>query len=114
VYLHDTPSRELFSRTDRAFSHGCVRVQDPLNFANLLLENNADWNRQRIDETVSVAQTHVPEQTIVRLKKPIDVMLMYWTVSPTVDNALQFHPDIYQRDPRSLALLKETPRQDLY
>ncbi|MEP5766033.1 MAG: L,D-transpeptidase family protein [Halieaceae bacterium] len=109
VYLHDTPSRALFSRTDRAFSHGCVRVKDPLNFADLLLEDNTDWNRQRIDETVSVTEQHSPEQTVLRLKKPVDVMLMYWTVSPTIDGDLQFHPDVYQRDPKSLASLKETP-----
>jgi murein L,D-transpeptidase YcbB/YkuD len=107
VYLHDTPSRALFSRTARAFSAGCVRVRDPLHFADLLLADESGWNRERIDEVVESAR-----RTVVRFSDPIDVMLMYWTTSPDPDSGIQFHPDIYNRDAKSLALLEETPRWD--
>ena len=53
VYLHDTPGRQLFSKTGRAFSHGCVRVQDPMKFAELLLRYRNGMTRQKIDRTVA-------------------------------------------------------------
>jgi murein L,D-transpeptidase YcbB/YkuD len=107
VYLHDTPSRALFSRTSRAFSAGCVRVRDPLHFADLLLADEQGWNRERIDQVVDSEK-----RTVVRFGAPVDVMLMYWTTSPDPDSGIQFHPDIYNRDAKTLALLKEKPRWD--
>ncbi len=104
IYLHDTPSRALFSRTSRAFSSGCIRVRDPLYFAELLLADEAGWDRARIDATIEEAKRRV-----VRLSEPVDVMLMYWTTSPTSDGRIQYHQDIYNRDPRTLALLDEEP-----
>lgn len=107
VYLHDTPSRTLFSRSARAFSAGCVRVKDPLRFADLLLDDNDQWDRARIEATVSMEQ---PSQQVVRFSKAVDVMLMYWTASPTPEGKVRLHPDVYNRDAKSLALLQETPR----
>ena len=105
VYLHDTPAKALFSRTTRAFSAGCVRVRDPFHFAELLLQNEQGWGRDRIDQVVDGG-----DRTVVRFKTPIDIMLMYWTASPDPDHGIQFHPDVYNRDSKSLALLKESPR----
>lgn len=106
IYLHDTPARALFSRTSRAFSSGCIRVRHPLQFAELLLANENGWDRARIDATIENGNRRV-----VRLGSPVEVMLMYWTASPTPDDRIQLHPDIYDRDARTLALLDEPPQE---
>ena len=104
IYLHDTPSKALFSRTARAFSAGCVRVRDPLKFAELLLRDEDGWDRERIAAVIDSG-----ERTVVRFGTPVDVMLMYWTASPDLVSGIKFHPDIYHRDARSLELLEEEP-----
>ncbi len=104
IYLHDTPAKALFSRTARAFSAGCVRVYDPFHFAELLLEDESGWSREKIDAVVDGGK-----RTVVRFQEPVDIMLMYWTTSPDPDSGIQFHPDVYNRDPKSLALLNEEP-----
>lgn len=105
IYLHDTPAKALFSRTARAFSAGCVRVHDPFHFAELILENESGgWDRDKIDGVVDSGK-----RTVVRLKDPVDIMLMYWTASPDQTSGLRFHQDVYNRDPKSLALLNEEP-----
>jgi murein L,D-transpeptidase YcbB/YkuD len=97
VYLHDTPHPELFDKEERAFSSGCIRVEDPLHLADLLLEHEADWSRERIDEVIASEKT-----TSVTLEKPIPVLLSYWTVWVT-DGGLQFRRDLYGRDASVLA-----------
>jgi murein L,D-transpeptidase YcbB/YkuD len=108
VYLHDTPSKELFSRTSRAFSHGCIRVENPLYFAEILLNDEQQWNRAAIDAVIEGGQ-----QKVVHLQEPLDVMLMYWTASPTTEGGIQFHADVYDRDAKTIAALKEKPRWDV-
>lgn len=100
IYLHDTPRRDLFSRDQRAFSHGCIRVKDPFTFGELILqEDGQDWDRARIEKVVASEKI-----TTVRLKNPLPVILLYWTVKVSgEDNSLQFKQDIYGRDK---ALLK--------
>jgi murein L,D-transpeptidase YcbB/YkuD len=107
IYLHDTPSRALFSKTSRAFSAGCIRVKNPLHFADMLLEDQPKWSREKIDQTIEGKKMQV-----VHLSEPLEVMLMYWTTSPTTDGQIQLHPDIYQRDAKVLAALREEPRWD--
>jgi murein L,D-transpeptidase YcbB/YkuD len=107
IYLHDTPAQALFSRTSRAFSAGCIRVEDPLFFAELLLQTENGWDRERIDAAVASAR-----QQVVRFSTPIDIMLMYWTASPTPDGRVQLHPDIYDKDAEALALLNAAPVWD--
>jgi L,D-transpeptidase YcbB len=105
IYLHDTPSRALFSKSSRAFSAGCVRVKNPLEFAEILLKDPGQWSLQQIEDLIE------SEKPIVRaqLKRPVDVMLMYWTASPTPDDGVQFHPDLYTKDPATLAALNAPP-----
>jgi L,D-transpeptidase YcbB len=105
VYLHDTPSRELFSRTQRAFSAGCIRVKDPLELARLLLDDPGKWSAENIDALIERGDP----QTVARIQRKIDVMLMYWTVSPTSGSRIQFHPDVYNLDPQALLALDTTP-----
>lgn len=94
VYLHDTPGRELFDRTSRAFSSGCIRVERPLELAAHLLRGDARWTPDRI---AAVANGGV-EQT-VQLTRPVAVHLLYWTTWAEPDGAVHFRPDIYDRDP---------------
>jgi len=101
VYLHDTPSRNLFERDQRAFSSGCIRVQRPFELAELLLDD-PQWTRARIEEVVASRQT-----TRINLPDPVEVILMYWTVNTTDDGGLVFKPDVYDRDPAVLAGLNE-------
>ncbi|MEH6551809.1 MAG: L,D-transpeptidase family protein [Pseudomonadales bacterium] len=106
IYMHDTPSRDLFSRQQRAFSAGCIRVKDPLTFARVLLDDQDKWSDDKIQSLVDSGK---PKQ-VVRLDRDIDVMLMYWTVSPQLDNRLQFQHDVYDLDPAALAILDAPPK----
>ena len=106
VYLHDTPARELFSRSARAFSSGCVRVKHPLQFAEVLLDDPDQWSLAQVRELVDSAKP----QERVYLDRAVDVMLMYWTTSPAREGRLQFHADIYGKDPGALAVLNAPPR----
>ena len=99
VYLHDTPSRSLFDRDARAFSSGCIRVQHPFEFAELLLDDPA-WTKERLLEVVDSRKT-----TKIPLKKPITVLLLYWTVDAGADGNVIFKPDIYARDPAIIKAL---------
>jgi len=99
VYLHDTPSRGLFAQTDRAFSHGCVRVDNPADLAAVLLAPQG-WTTDRIQAAVSTGQ-----QTIVNLTTPLPVTITYATAFRTPDGLLHFRRDVYGRDRKLLAAL---------
>ena len=101
IYLHDTPSKALFSRTSRAFSAGCIRVENPLELARILLDDPENWSEKSINKLLA---SEKPQQ-VARIKREIDVLLMYWTVTPTRDGRMQFHPDIYKLDIPALAAL---------
>ncbi|QJI29421.1 L,D-transpeptidase family protein [Pseudomonas sp. ADAK18] len=91
VYLHDTPSQPLFSKGPRAFSSGCVRVEEPLHLRDLLV---SPAERTRTDELIATGLTHE-----FRLTAPVPVLLGYWTVQVDSQGALLYAPDIYGRDP---------------
>ena len=101
IYLHDTPSRSLFSRGSRAYSHGCIRVAKPIELAEKLLEGT-EYDRKKISQIV---ETHIT--TRVNLPEPIDILLMYWTCGIDRNGKLFFVPDIYERDQ---AVLKDLNR----
>jgi murein L,D-transpeptidase YcbB/YkuD len=98
VYLHDTPSRELFERDSRAFSSGCIRVENPLELAQQIL--GSKWSRERLDSMLATRRTET-----VFLDEPISVMLLYWTTEPSADGRVTFFPDVYNRDPTVIAAL---------
>jgi murein L,D-transpeptidase YcbB/YkuD len=108
VYLHDTPSRDLFERESRAFSSGCIRVENPLELAELLLGRK--WSRERIDALIARGQTET-----VFLDDPIGVKLLYWTAEVDAKGVVKFFPDLYGRDPELIEALAEPfkPSQDL-
>lgn len=93
VYLHDTPSRELFGRASRSFSSGCIRVQDPLDLAAYLLADQPNWTRERIDKAVATRVEHT-----VPLSQGLPVHLLYWTAWADEGGVLHFRDDIYGRD----------------
>lgn len=102
VYLHDTPSRDLFERADRTFSSGCIRVEHPLTLAELLLDDPVNWNRTEIEARLAEGVTQT-----VNLEKPITVFLVYWTAEPEADGSVNFFNDVYARDPAVLKALQE-------
>jgi murein L,D-transpeptidase YcbB/YkuD len=99
VYLHDTPSRDLFGRDSRAFSSGCIRVEDPFGLAEVLLGRAG---RERLDAIVASGRTET-----VFLPKPLPVMLLYWTAEVDAAGRVAFFPDVYERDPAVIAALAE-------
>jgi murein L,D-transpeptidase YcbB/YkuD len=97
VYLHDTPSKNLFDADDRAFSSGCIRVEDPMALAERLLAGDPEWTREAIDLAVEGGKTRT-----VNLKQPVPVLLTYWTSWVARTGELQFRRDIYSRDVKVL------------
>jgi len=100
IYLHDTPARALFSEADRAFSHGCVRLEKPAELAAVLLGSQG-WTPERIRATVETGA-----QTVINLATPIPVTLSYATAFRTPDGLLHYGRDIYGRDRKLLAALE--------
>lgn len=95
IYLHDTPSRYLFERANRAFSSGCIRVEHPLALAEYLLQGEPGWNRERIDRVLSRGG-----EDWIRLREPVPVHLLHWTAWQDPDGSLQLRDDLYGRDAR--------------
>lgn len=93
VYIHDTPGRSLFNRSQRALSSGCVRTDAPVELAEYLLRDQLDWSSERI--TVAMQQTR---ERRVNLSESIPVHLLYWTAWVDAHEVLHFYDDIYHRD----------------
>lgn len=104
VYLHDTPSRYNFSRASRTFSSGCIRVQNPFDLATLILDDQPEWTRERLDKVLESGQ-----RTTVRLREPLPVFLLYWTAYVDFQGVVQFRQDVYKRDAAVLAALNALP-----
>ena len=107
VYLHDTPGKGLFDRAARTFSSGCVRVEYPFKLAELLLDANG-MNAADIEELRSSRQTRS-----VFLKRPIPVLLLYWTAEIGNDGRIHFYEDVYERDGSVLDALDSAYRVEL-
>lgn len=99
IYLHDTPSRDLFQRTVRSFSHGCIRVQNPVELGAVLLAADG-WTKERLDAAIATG-----EQKVVTLSRPIPVHLTYLTAWANKDGSVHFRDDIYGRDKTLAAAL---------
>lgn len=92
VYIHDTPSKSLFSRTSRFYSHGCIRVQHPTDLAEVLLRTQG-WTKAKIENVIAGGK-----KRIVRLKAHIPVHITYLTAWANKDGSVHFRKDIYGRD----------------
>jgi L,D-transpeptidase YcbB len=94
IYMHDTPEKRLFTQARRAFSHGCVRVEDPNGFAELVLDG-PEWSSDAINAAIAAKQTRS-----VALPRKIPVYMLYWTAFVDADGTVEFRDDIYGRDRR--------------
>ncbi len=92
IYLHDTPQKDLFKKSVRDLSHGCIRLSDPKKLANYLLLNSKTWTPERIDSAMNCGK-----EIFVQLKKPVPVIITYYT-SWVDKGVLHFAEDIYEHD----------------
>ena len=95
IYFHDTPSKSLFSRDKRAFSHGCIRLSDPEGMANYVLRKQPEWTPEKINAAMNAG---VEKQ--VRVKDPIPVIITYYTAWVDERGRVNFREDIYGHDAR--------------
>jgi L,D-transpeptidase YcbB len=101
IYLHDTPADQLFEKNKRAFSHGCIRLEQPVEMAKYLLRDNPEWDEEKISEAMAE-----DEPKTVFLKKKYPVHIDYRTVWVDENGLVHFREDIYGHDKRHLAALK--------
>jgi len=103
IYLHDTPSRGVFAQADRARSHGCIRVADPVGMAEIMF-NAPSWTRDAIDLAIDAGATQR-----VPLTASVPVYILYLTASVDETGAVVYADDIYRRDARVLRVLDVDP-----
>ncbi|MAL01452.1 MAG: murein L,D-transpeptidase [Alcaligenaceae bacterium] len=101
IFLHHTPAPQLFERSRRDFSHGCIRVEEPVALAQFVLENDLTWTRERIEQAMQAGKS----QTI-RLNEPIPVVLAYGTVIIR-EGKVYFYDDLYRHDASLSKALKK-------
>jgi murein L,D-transpeptidase YcbB/YkuD len=105
VYLHDTPSRTMFQRSQRDFSSGCIRIEEPIDLALYVLRGDPDWTSE---EVLSAIESR--KNRIVWLPEPIPVHVLYWTAWVEGEGTVHFRNDVYDRDGPLDAALREGPR----
>jgi murein L,D-transpeptidase YcbB/YkuD len=103
VYLHDTPSQELFEKTPRTFSAGCIRLENPIELVKYLLQGDPDWTQEKIYAAINKnIEQNIP------VPNPIHIHLLYWTAWANDDLIVQFRSDIYGRDKRLDSAYEQT------
>lgn len=116
VYMHDTPHKALFNNPARAYSHGCMRVRDPLKFAELLLSHDKGWTMQQVVQ----AANNGPDNNEIKLTRKIPVHVTYFTTWVDEDGKLKVFNDIYGHETRvhlgleGKAHLIVNPREEKY
>ena len=93
IYFHDTPAKSLFSQDKRAYSHGCIRLAEPEKMAQYLLRDNPEWTPEKISEAMNGEK-----EQYVKLKKPVPVIISYYTSWVDENGLLNFRDDIYKHD----------------
>ncbi|MGA8490701.1 MAG: L,D-transpeptidase family protein, partial [Terriglobales bacterium] len=94
VYLHSTPSPQLFSQTRRDFSHGCIRVEKPAELAAWVLRDKPEWTLERVRTAMQTGKDNVQ----VNLSNPVPVLILYGTAVVEEDNEVHFFDDLYGHD----------------
>jgi murein L,D-transpeptidase YcbB/YkuD len=105
IYLHDTPSKSLFSQDKRAFSHGCIRVEEPRRLAIYVLRHQPEWTEDRIDSAMNAEK-----ELYVKVSKPIPVFIAYFTSWVDRAGRINFRNDIYKRDGRLAEMIIENSK----
>lgn len=95
VYLHDTSDPQLFRKERRGFSHGCIRIEKPMDMAEFVMRGSKEWSREKIAAVLKTKET-----TVANLPKPIPVHILYFTAWGNGDGTVHFLEDIYRRDER--------------
>jgi murein L,D-transpeptidase YcbB/YkuD len=95
IYFHDTPSKSLFEKDKRAYSHGCIRLQEPEKLANYVLRDQPEWTPEKIRQAMDSG-----EEKFVKVKDPIPVIITYYTAWVDESGKLNFRDDIYGHDSR--------------
>jgi murein L,D-transpeptidase YcbB/YkuD len=108
IYMHDTPSKALFEKPVRAFSHGCIRVDTPIDFAARLLVGTDRWDRPTIDAAVARGA-----EARADLAAPVPVYIAYFTAMRAADGSIASYPDIYHRDEAVIAALTDREGESL-
>jgi murein L,D-transpeptidase YcbB/YkuD len=93
IYFHDTNAKSLFSKDKRAYSHGCIRLEEPEKMANYLLRDQPEWTPERIEDAMNSGT-----EKYVKLKEPIPVFITYYTAWVDDAGQLNFREDIYGHD----------------
>ena len=93
IYLHHTPSVRLFEKARRDFSHGCIRVEEPVALAHFVLQDDPGWDEARIQAAMAKGMT-----ATLRLREPLPVIIAYLTALGTEDGRVSFFPDLYGLD----------------
>lgn len=104
VYLHDTPARELFAKTVRTFSSGCIRIEKPIELAEYVLSGDPKWSRKTI-----LAEIEKWSEQTVLLPEAIPVHILYWTSWVEEDGTVHFREDVYGRDQLLISALEREP-----
>ncbi len=107
IYLHDTPSKSLFNREDRAFSHGCIRVAKPRELAAMIMKNDKNWDAKKID-----AKMDSGDEYWYTLKNKIPVYIGYFTTWVDTEGVIHFYDDVYKRDDKLASILFENKVQE--
>jgi murein L,D-transpeptidase YcbB/YkuD len=103
IYLHDTPSKSLFGEDIRAFSHGCIRVEQPKKLALYLLRNDKKWTTGKVDAAMNSGK-----EQWVTLSNPVPVFIAYLTAWVDREGKLNLRDDIYKRDDRLAAMIAKS------
>ena len=107
IYLHDTSNPALFRRSHRDFSHGCVRIEKPVDLAEYLVRGDPRWTRERIEKAMKSKET-----LRIDLPEPVPVYLLYWTAFVGSGGEVNFRPDLYGSDEALLeSLAAYRPRE---
>jgi len=105
VYMHDTPTKKLFDKKQRAFSSGCIRTQNPIDLTEWLLQDTPSWDRKKIDLAVESGK-----ETTVKLSAKIPIHVLYFTVDYCDESNIRYLYDIYNYDPDVLTALNTGPK----
>jgi L,D-transpeptidase YcbB len=100
VYIHDTPNHDLFGRTERNLSSGCVRINDPFDLAYILIKYDEEWNAQKLNDLLVGGK-----ESVVKLSSPVRVHLLYFTAIADEFGDIYFRKDIYNRDRNLISIL---------
>ena len=95
IYLHDTPSKSFFNQSKREFSHGCIRVENPMKLALYILKNNPNWNQEILQSIINNKKTFN-----IQIKPALPVYIVYFTAWVGSSGEINFRNDLYNMDHR--------------